>query len=385
MKKVVFLVLVVLNSCLSIEIKSSLREFANYTASQNKIKILLSDEVMNNDFFLFSYDDKEKISIEMFKDIVSSKGYILVNRGDFYYVDLIKTDDENSSNNQDEAMRYINFDNNIYEDVKNLLEIKQISSTYFMTDNSVAFYSDKETYKDVLIAVKNIDKTPKQVTFKLTITETNLNDVKTIGTNLNSLLKGIERVDFKYYINLITMPFMSETNIITSKQNDFYGVLSLLQNNGITKIKSSPFLTAKNKTSVNFYSVENIPYMVSDSKFENSGTSTQVRYDYKDVGLKINITPTILKNGVDFDLELTIEDILNQNNNTPTTSKKYIKSSYHLKYGELLVLGGINKETTFKASSGIPILKDIWLLKYIFSTTYDKSVNSVLTLTIEVL
>ena len=117
--------------------------------------------------------------------------------------------------------------------------------------------------------------------------------------------------------------------------------------------------------------------MVSDSKFENSGTSTQVRYDYKDVGLKINITPTILKNGVDFDLELTIEDILNQNNNTPTTSKKYIKSSYHLKYGELLVLGGINKETTFKASSGIPILKDIWLLKYIFSTTYDKSVNSV--------
>lgn len=385
MKKTILLIMIALSYLTAIEIKSSLRQFANYTSVQNKVKILISDEVRNNDFYLFSYDDKQKISLEMFSEMILSKGYNLNYNGEFYYVDLSQDGNLTSSFKKDKKMHYVKFDNNIYDDVQNLLASMDINSTYFTTDNSVSFYSDKQTYRDVFTAIKNIDKIPKQVKFKLTITETNLNDLYTAGTNLNSLFKGITSVDFKYFINLITMPFTSETNIISSKQNGFYGVLSFLQDNGITKIKSSPFLTAKNRTEVNFVSVENIPYMISNSTYTNTGTSNQVQYEYRDVGLKIKITPTILKNHVDFDLDLTIEDITKQDNYTPTTSKKYLKSSYSLKRGEILVLSGINKETTYKGSNGIPVLKDIWLLKYLFSMDYEKTINTVLTLSVEVI
>lgn len=395
MKKVLILILL-LNDLFCLEIKSTLRQFANYVASQNNIKILLSDEIKNNDFFLFTYDDNQRISIDMFADIVSTHNYKLFIRNGFYFVDSIK--DENLSKNsfssfqtknnddihKNKFFRYIKFKNNIKNDISSLLANIDLNSTYFISDNSLSFYSDDKTYKDILNAVKNIDKPVKQVKFKLTITETNLNDIKSLGSDINSLLK-IHNDDLKLYVNLLTMPYMEESNIIKNKRIGFYSVLNFLQNNGFVKIKSSPFLTAKNGSSVEFVSVENIPYKTSTSTYKNNGVNSQTSYDYKDVGLKIKITPIILNDSVDFDLELSVEDILSISDNLPTISKKYLKSSYNLKFGELLVLGGINKQNSFKSKSGIPILKDIWILKYLFSIEYDKTINSIFNLSIELL
>ena len=75
--------------------------------------------------------------------------------------------------------------------------------------------------------------------------------------------------------------------------------------------------------------------------------------------------------------------MLSQDTLTPITSKKELKSSYTLKRGDILILSGINKTTNVKQRNGIPILKDIFLLKYLFSIEQDQEVNSVVTLTIE--
>ena len=156
--------------------------------------------------------------------------------------------------------------------------------------------------------------------------------------------------------------------------------------NGLTKIISSPFLTAKNHTEVYFSAVQNIPYLVQNSQTSATQTTTQNSYEYKDVGLKITLKPVILKDHVDFDLHLILEDLLSSSNTlTPTTSKKELKSSYSLRRGDVLVLSGINKTNTVKQRNGIPILKDIYILKYLFSVEQDQDINSVVTLTIQVI
>ncbi|ABV23530.1 protein yitk [Campylobacter concisus] len=87
-----------------------------------------------------------------------------------------------------------------------------------------------------------------------------------------------------------------------------------------------------------------------------------------------------------FDLHLILEDILSQSSSfTPIVSKKELKSSYSLKRGDVLVLSGINKKTNAKQRNGVPVLKDIWLLKYLFSVEQDSEINSVLTLTIQII
>jgi len=147
-------------------------------------------------------------------------------------------------------------------------------------------------------------------------------------------------------------------------------VLSFLESNGVTKIVSSPFLTARSQTEVYFSSVQNIPYLVQNSQTSATQTTTQNSYEYKDVGLKIWITPIILDNSIDFSLHLIIEDMLSQDTLTPITSKKELKSSYTLKRGDILIISGINKTTNVKQRNGIPILKDIFLLQYLFLLLY---------------
>nr|MBP3725354.1 type II and III secretion system protein [Campylobacter sp.] len=212
----------------------------------------------------------------------------------------------------------------------------------------------------------------------------NTNDYRDLGTHINSLGDLVTHSDLNYFINLITMPFTAETNIITNKKKGFYGVLSLLEQNGVTTIKQSPFLVAKSGKEVYFSSVENIPYLRNTSSYSNNGTTTQTTYDYKDVGLKIKIRPVVLENMVDFDLDLVVEDIIDNSSLTPRTSKKELKSNYSLKRGEILVLSGINKNVEYSKRNGIPLLKDIPILKYLFSIEQDYKSTNIITLTIEV-
>ena len=366
-------------------IKTDLFNYAELTSSLNNVDILISNDIEPSEF-LFFYNDEEKqsITIELFKKMLDVKGLYLFNSGNFYYVDKKPTNDELETPGTEE-LRYVRLNNNVRESVQFLISLYDKNSTYIKSDNSLSFIANDKIYDEITRYLEYFDKPLDQVKFKLTISETNLKDIRENGSNINSLLKGISRSDFKFFINLITAPYSSETNVISSKSDGFYGVLSFLENNGVTKIVSSPFLTAKNHTEVYFSSVENIPYLVQNSQTSATQTTTQSNYEYKDVGLKIWITPVILKDTIDFDLHLIVEDLLSSNTLTPTTSKKELKSSYTLKRGDTLVLSGINKNTTSKQRNGIPILKDIYILKYLFSIEQDQQINSVVTLTIEVI
>ena len=77
------------------------------------------------------------------------------------------------------------------------------------------------------------------------------------------------------------------------------------------------------------------------------------------------------------------DNLVNDNSLTPITKKKELRSNYTLNKGDVLVLSGINQDVKFTYESGIPILKDIWLLKYLFSFEYTKEFTNVLTITIE--
>lgn len=67
------------------------------------------------------------------------------------------------------------------------------------------------------------------------------------------------------------------------------------------------------------------------SSVENTTISQSSSYEYKDVGLQVKLKPLIIDEFVHFDLHLIVEDLLDNKNLTPTTSKKELKSSYTLK------------------------------------------------------
>ena len=377
LKKILILVLC-LSSLLKAEtIYTDLVNFAQLASKSNNITIVTDDSI-DDSYYYFIYQQETNLTLPMFQKMLESKGLYLYRQSNFYYV----TDKKLPSLD----LRRIDLSNYVLDDVQRIISNFEINATYSVTSNSVFFRADDYIYDQIKDAVKSIDKQLEQVQFKLTITETNLKDIKDRGTKLQSLLKPLNRGDLAYYINLITSPYTTNSNIVRNDSEGFFGVLNFLDTNGLTKIISSPFLTAKNHTEVYFSAVQNIPYLVQNSQTSATQTTTQNSYEYKDVGLKITLKPVILKDHVDFDLHLVLEDLLSSNNTlTPTTSKKELKSSYSLRRGDVLVLSGINKTNTVKQRNGIPVLKDIFILKYLFSVEQDQDISSVVTLTIQVI
>lgn len=380
MKKVLrqaILAILFLSSLRAETIYTDLLNFAQLTSKFNHIAIVTDDSI-DESYYYFIYEKETPITIPMFRKMLEAKNLYLYKKDNFYYI----TDNKLPGSD----LRSIKLDNYVLSDVQQIMSNFELNATYSTSSNLVFFRADDHIYDQIQKAIKEIDQPSEQVQFKLTITETNLKDIKDRGTKLTSLLKPLNHGDLAYYINLITSPYTTNSNIIRNDTEGFFGVLNFLDTNGLTKIISSPFLTAKNHTEVYFSTVQNIPYLVSKTEITSTNSQKSDSYEYKDVGLKITLKPIILKDHIDFDLHLILEDLLSSASTlTPTTSKKELKSSYSLKRGDILVLSGINKTTTQKQRNGIPILKDIFILKYLFSVEQDQDINTILTLTVQVI
>ncbi|WP_180383343.1 MULTISPECIES: type II secretion system protein GspD [Campylobacter] len=359
-------------------------DFANIASTNSKIENLISGDIKAKDFYFFSPYSNSEIDLPVFKKMIEVSGFRLLKFDDFYYVDRV---DENltASNNQELSnLFYIKLKNNSFDEVNSIINMYDRNATYISQDNAVAFKATDKEYSEILSAVSMLDeKDFEQVNFKITILETNLDDLRSRGTEINSLLQGVDSVDFRYFFNLLTVPYTANTNV-SNQSSKFYGVLKFLDSNSITKIKSSPFLVAKNSTSVYFSNVRNIPFRTSIRQVQDSQSSTQENFEYKDVGLKLTLKPRIIDEFVYTDIHFVYENLINTDNLTPTTTKKELKSNYKLKKGDILVLSGINEQIENTNRTGIPILKDIWLLKYLFSTQKVEVSNSIISISIEV-
>lgn len=384
------LVLILVLEVSAIQIKSNLLEFANIAANTNKTQILISGSLKPDDYYFFTDQKQVNITLSLFKKMVELQGLRFLKLDDFYFVDIDKSLNANSDFNstsyeEPENLYYIKMQGNSFAELNSMLYQYDKNATYIAQDNAAVIKATEKQYSEILSYLPNFDnKIVEQIRFKITILETDLSDLRKRGTEVNSLLKAVDSKDFRFFFNMITVPYIENSNVITQAA-DFYGVLNFLDQNSITKIKSSPFVVAKSNSEVFFSSVKTIPFLKNTSTFNQYSTQSQNTYDYKDVGLTLKLRPVVVGSNIDVDLDLTFENLLaNSDKLTPSTSKKQLKSSYRLKRGEIIVLSGINQDIETKGRTGIPLLKDIWLLKYLFSTETTDLSNSILTITIEI-
>lgn len=374
-------------------VKSNLLQFADLASVENKTQILISGSIVPDDYIFFTSSKNPKISLSLFKKMVELQGLRFLKLDDFYFIDNLTDNQKNVVNDEslenpsiNENLYYIKLFGNSFDELNSILSLYEKNATYISQDNSAVFKASEKQFSEIISYLPNFDtKEKEQVSFKITILETETNVLKERGTEINSLLELSEHKDFKLFFNMLTVPYTQSSNVI-KKSNEFYGVLQLLDKNDITKIKASPFLVAKNNTQVNFSSVKNLPFLSNTSTYTQSAVQTQNTYEYRDVGLKLTLKPVIVSDMIDVDLNLIYENLLSTGDSlTPKTSKKELKSNYRLKKGEIIVLSGINQSTSIEVKKGIPILKDIPILQYIFSTKNKELSESILSISIEVL
>lgn len=354
--------LILISSILRAEsLQVNLVTFAQYASEANSINILI-DEELKKEKIVFIVNNKQSYLLTAFRKAVNLRGLDLVKTEEFYYIRKRKI--------YKETPRYRSVKLNFvrYEDIKNFLKVygKDIKFEFIKSSKILLVKSNEKDFKSIYEMIQTIDALPTQLKLKVTILETNLDKLKELGSNTSSLNLSNNS---NFFFNLVSYPFTVRNTVQQNQTKGFYTFLKFLHKNGSSELISNPILTLSDEKETIFNTVNNVAYKTGTVQIDEKDTKTTSSYEYKDVGTQIRVTPHIYKdNNVYIDLELNVSNIINNTDNLPTTSKKYIKQSFHLQLNKLMVLTGINKKEITTENNEVPVLADIpylgWLFKY---------------------
>jgi len=145
--------------------------------------------------------------------------------------------------------------------------------------------------------------------------------------------------------------------------------LSALQRDGKLNILSNPSITTIDNNPALIESGDEVPFQTIDAE----GNPTVA---YKKAVLSLQVTPHVIE-GETLKLNIiTSKDELDFSRTVagnPTIITKRAETNVILFDGQTTVIGGLNKETTSDSESGIPGLKDIPLLGYLFKSDSDSN------------
>ena len=138
--------------------------------------------------------------------------------------------------------------------------------------------------------------------------------------------------------------------------------LSALESEGRLNILSSPSITTLDNQEAIIESGREIPFQAVDEQ-------GNPEVEFKTATLKLKVTPHVID---DKTIKIEIEtnkdepDFANIVGGEPTIIKKSAKTTVVLFDGQTTVIGGLSKETMSEGESGIPGLRSIPLLGYLF-------------------
>lgn len=333
-------------------IEIPLKDFIIQVAKDSDHTFLIDKKIDDTLTLTVSNKIRKGDYLDALQMVLEGKNLEIVKEGNIYHIQDIK------------KYRTVKLNFAKYDDVKDLFSGYDATIKYIKSSNSLLIFSSLNEYQKILYLLRTVDILPNQRKLKITIINTNLNNIKERGFQNDFKLTTNDN----FYFNLLAYPFTVTNQLPAGSKTSFYSFIKFLNQEGYTNLLSSPTLTILDDKETLFQVVNNIPYKTSTTQNLTATTTSTTNYDYKDVGLNIKVTPKILpSNQIYLDLDLSFENIISQTD-TPSISKKRIKQNLILQQGEILVLTGINQEEENFQNGGIPLLKDIpyigWLFKY---------------------
>ncbi|MBI1725857.1 MAG: type II secretion system secretin GspD [Candidatus Rokubacteria bacterium] len=272
-----------------------------------------------------------------------------------------------------------------------------MSDLRFIADevtNAIIVTTHPRRWKDIVETIKTLDRLARQVLIEVLVAEVVLTDDTKLGiewavrngrfvfTNTASgvvasrpdpgLIPGAGSLGG----GVVPVGF----NIFTFAANEFIAALNALATENKVNVLSNPsIITSENKkavinvsTSVPIVTSQQVPVSAGGGT-TNSITQT---VEYKDAGIILTVTPRIGEHGtVALEVRQEVNDVgANEPPpiNSPRFTKREVETSVVLLNNQTLVLGGLIQSRRSLILSGLPFLRRIPVLGYLFGSTEEK-------------
>ncbi len=253
--------------------------------------------------------------------------------------------------------------------------------------NAVILYATRSEYEGIKELISKLDTRRRQVLIAATIVEASTRSLLDIGVRWQILgerggasFRGSSLTDI--YSSFLSGSFLMgvfsevgrtlKVGEATLFFPDLVLLFSLLETGSGFNIISNPrVLTLDNQPAV-IKVGQVIPY-AEGVKFDINGQPI-ITYDYKEIGLELNVTPRISGDNLRLTITLNLEEIIDFVTNqigatsytVPVTSNREINSDVVVENGQTVILGGLVSTKTLKTMEGVPGLWRIPILGRLF-------------------
>lgn len=169
-------------------------------------------------------------------------------------------------------------------------------------------------------------------------------------------------------------------NALTFSSGNFDAVLSALQGDSSVRVITAPSVFAEAGASASLSVGASVPTLGA-IQFDGEGRSQQ-SVSYQDTGVILRVVPRILDDSISLSVEQEISDAVQTQTGvagSPTITKSNIKTSFNLKSGDSVILGGLSAEKSAVARDSLPF----WRRITVGNTSSDSSSDIVIILYVE--
>jgi general secretion pathway protein D len=233
--------------------------------------------------------------------------------------------------------------------------------------NSLLIRATPSDYLIVQQAVQALDLRPLQVVIEVVIAEVRRTDDLNIGTSF-----VVESESGRTVGELISP--LPETGgalgIVRSGTVDFQATIAALASTGNVRILSRPLVTAQNNQEAQIFVGSERPFVAFSQALPTDQGVLNQSIQYRDVGTNLTITPTINDEGyVNLVLLQEVNAATTETQfDAPVISTRTAQTQLLARHGQTVVVGGLVDRQEDRVRSGIPLLKDIPILGWLFGS-----------------
>jgi general secretion pathway protein D len=244
--------------------------------------------------------------------------------------------------------------------------------------NSLLVRASPVDWEVMQAAIQALDLRPLQVVIEVIIAEVRRRDDTNIGVGFNADASSGDGVSVG---DLPADPGDQDFTLRIVRTGDINidATLSALSSTGDVRILSRPVIHAQNNQEASITVGTERPFVqVSRGGGGVPGTIPEDIIQYRDVATTLHIVPTINEEGyVNMAVTQTINNATTETQfGAPVISKREAVTQILARTGQTVVVGGLIDRQTDRTRSGIPFLKDIPVLGYLFGNTRENVSNS---------
>lgn len=296
------------------------------------------------------------------------------------------------------AQKVFYLKNAVAKDVYNIIirlfsknsTFKKGSISYDSSTNSIIAVGAPGIYNKIAKLISKLDIPRKQVYIEALIIETTLSKLSEFGVEWSGVASKGNSVGFAGSSTTGALSNLQNSILNNGKLTPLPGGLSLgilgnvvtyqgikfptlgmllnaLQQKQGINILSNPHIITLDNQKADIFVGENRPFLIS-KKYDVNGNPI-FSYDYRDVGIKLNVLPHVSNNKIIMDTSIEIKKVINStgaSDAAPITMTRSTDTKIALQDGEKVLISGLIKNDKSYTEERVPLLSSIPLFGELF-------------------